>query len=69
MYAITEEHKIKSCYFTLEEVTRVHLEGDSYHISMDIYNSFNFRYFRRENVFQVINRNIKNHNILQAIVG
>ena len=33
MKAITEEHKIKSCYFTLEKVTRVHLEGGSYHIS------------------------------------
>ena len=32
MNAITEEHKIKSCYFILDEVTIVHLEGSSYHI-------------------------------------
>ena len=45
VYAITQEHKIKYCYFTLEKVIRVHLEGGSYHIFMDIYNHFNFFYF------------------------
>ena len=34
MNAITEEHKVKSCYFILEKVTMVHLEGGSYHIFM-----------------------------------
>ena len=38
----------------------VHLEGGSYHIFMDIYNYFNFLYFRTENIFHIINRNIKN---------
>ena len=46
----------------------VHLEGGSYHIFMDIYNYFNFLYFRTENIFHIINRNIKNLNILQAII-
>ena len=59
MYVITEEHKIKYCYFTLEKVTRVHLEGGSYHIFMDIYNYFIFFIFRRENIFHIFNRNIK----------
>ena len=68
MNAITEEHKTKSCYFILEKVMIVHLEGGSYHIFMDIYNYFNFLYFRTENIFHIINRNIKNPNILQAIM-
>ena len=68
MNAITEEHKIKPCYFILEKVTRVHLEGGSYHIFMNIYNYFNFLYFRREHIFQIFNKNIKNPNILQSIV-
>ena len=68
MNAITEEHKIKPCYFILEKVTRVHLEGGSYHIFMNIYNYFNFLYFRPENIFHIINRNIKNPNILQTII-
>ena len=59
MYVITEEHEIKYCYFTLEKVTRVHLEGGSYHIFMDIYNYFIFFIFRRENIFHTFNRNIK----------
>ena len=58
MNAIIEEHKIKSCYFILENVTRSHLEGGSYQIFRDIYNYFNFLYFRSENIFQIINRNI-----------
>ena len=37
----------------------VHLEGGSHHIFMDIYNYFNFLHFRNENVFRIINRNIK----------
>ena len=68
MKAITEEHKIKSCYFTLEKVTRVHLEGASYHIFMEMYNYLNFLYFGSENIFQIINGNIKTPNILQSIV-
>ena len=60
MNAITEEHKIKSCCFILDEVAIVHLEGGSYHIFMDIHNYFNFLYFRAENVFHIINKNIKN---------
>ena len=68
MNAITKEHKIKSCYFNLEKVTRVQLEGGSYHIFIDIYNYFNVLYFRSENIFQIINRNLKNPNILQSIV-
>ena len=51
MNTITEEHKIKFCYFVLEKVMRVHLEGGSYHIFMDIYTYFNFIYFRREKIF------------------
>ena len=58
MNAITEEHKIKSCYFILENVTRSHLEGGSYQVFRDLYNYFNFLYFRSENIFQIINRNI-----------
>ena len=68
MNAIAEQHKIKSCYFISEKVMIVHLEGGSYHIFMDIYNYFNFLYFRTENIFHIINRNIKNPNILQAII-
>ena len=68
MNAITEEHKIKSWYLILDEVTMVHLEGSSYHVFMDIYNYFNFLYFRTDIIFHIINRNIKNPNILQAIV-
>ena len=64
MNAITEEHKIKSCYFILEKVMTVHLERGSYLIFMDIYNYLNFLYFVNENVFQIINRNIKKNNIL-----
>ena len=64
MNAITEEHKIKSCYFILEKVMTVHLERGSYLIFMDIYNYLNFLYFVNENVFQTINRNIKKNNIL-----
>ena len=60
MNAITEEHKTKSCSFISEKVMIVHLEGGSYHIFMDIYNYFNFLYFRTENIFHIINRNIKN---------
>ena len=67
MNAITEEHKIKPCYF-ISEVMIEHLEGGSYHIFMDIYNYFNFLYFRTENIFHIINRNIKKPNILQAII-
>ena len=37
----------------------VHLERGSYLIFMDIYNYLNFLYFVNENVFQIINRNIK----------
>ena len=59
MYVITEEHEIKYCYFTLEKVTRVHLEGGSYHIFMDKCNYFIFFIFRRENIFHIINTNIK----------
>ena len=57
MSTITKEHKIKSCYFILEKVTKVDLEGGSYHIFMDISNYFSFLYFRSENIFQIINRN------------
>ena len=64
MNAITEEHKIKSCYFILEKVMTEHLERGSYLIFMDIYNYLNFLYFVNENVFQIINRNIKKNNIL-----
>ena len=46
----------------------VHLERGSYHIFMDIYNYFNFLYFRTENIFHIIKRNIKKPNILQAII-
>ena len=66
MKAITEEHKIKSCYFSWEKVTR-HLEWGSYHIFMEIYNYLNFLYFGSENIFQIINSNIKKPNILQSI--
>ena len=66
--AITEEHKIKSCYFISDKVMIDYLEGGSYHIFMDIYNYFSFLYFRTENIFHIINRNIKKPNILQAIV-
>ena len=58
MNAITKEQKIKSCYFILEKVTRVHLEWGSYQIFMDIQNYFSFLYFRSENLFQLTNRNI-----------
>ena len=51
MYVITEEHEIKYCYFTLEKVTRVHLEGGSYHIFMDIYNYFVFFIFRLNTIW------------------
>ena len=64
MNAISEEHKIKSCYFILEKVMTVHLERGSYLIFMDIYNYLNFPYFRSGNTFQIINRNIKKPNIL-----
>ena len=68
MYLITEEHEIKYCYFTLEKVTRVHLECGSYHIFMDIYNYFIFFFiFRRENMFHIINRNMKKKKKKQFI--
>ena len=60
MNGITEENKIKSCYFISEKVIIVYLEGGSYHIFINIYNYFNFLYFRTENIFHIINRNIKN---------
>ena len=44
----------------------VYLEGGSYHIFINIHNYFNFLYFGTENIFHIINRNIKNPNILQA---
>ena len=68
MYVIIEEHKIKYCYFTLEKVTRVHLEGGSYNIFMDIYNSSIFFNFRHENIFHIINRNIKKEQFITLII-
>ena len=68
MDVMTEKHKNKSWYFILEKVTRVNFEGGSCHIFMDINNYFNFLYFRSEIIFQIINRNIKNPNILQTVV-
>ena len=68
MNAITEEHKIKCCYFISEKVMIIYLEGGSYHIFIKIYNYFKFLYFRTENIFHIINRNIKIPNILQAII-
>ena len=59
MYIVTKEHEIKYFYFTLEKGTRVHLEGGSYHIFMNIYNYFIFFIFRREDIFHIINRNIE----------
>ena len=60
MDIMTEKHENKSWYFILEKVTRVNFEGGSCHIFMDINNYFNSLYFRSENIFQIINRNIKN---------
>ena len=68
MYVIIEEHKIKYCYFTLEKVTRVHLERGSYNIFMDIYNSSIFFNFRHENIFHIINRNIKKEQFITLII-
>ena len=68
MDVMTKEHKNKSWYFILEKVTRVNFEGGSFHIFMNINNYFNFLYFRSENIFQIINRNIKNPYILQIVV-
>ena len=45
MYVKTEEHEITYWYFTLEKVTRVNLQGGSYHIFMDIYNYFIFLFY------------------------
>ena len=63
MYVMTKEYEIKYCYFTLEKVRRVHLEGGSYHIFMDIYNYFILFIFRLENIFHIIKRNIKKSNL------
>ena len=59
IYAITEEHKIKYCCFTLEKVTRIHLEGGSYHTSWTNITISIFFIFRRENIFHLINRKLK----------
>ena len=58
------------CCFTLEKVTRIHLEGgNTFGMSLWTYITISiFFILRRENIFHIINKKIKNPNLLQAMV-